>query len=56
MTDLTHGKQSGLPCMAGECGTIKVTVADKRPPIKWPIAAHHGVPQAPFSRGSWGLR
>ena len=51
MTDLTHGKQSSLPCMAGECGTTKVTVADKRP-----VAAHHGIPQAPFSRGSWGLR
>ena len=53
MKDLTHGNQICLRRMADEGGTFEVTVADKRPPIKWPIAAHHGVPQAPFSRGSW---
>ncbi len=56
MKDLTHGNQICLRRMADEGGTFEVTVADKRPPIKWPTAARRGVALAPFLRGSWGLR
>ena len=56
MTDLADDKRCGLCSMAGDSGTFKVTVAGKLAPIKRPITAHHGVAQAPFSRGSWGLR
>ena len=56
MTDLTHGQQCGLRCMADESGTFTVTVADRRLPIKWPITTCHGVALAPFLRGSRGPR
>ena len=55
MTDLTRGTQCGLRRMACEGCTVRVTEVDKRPAIKAPIAARHGVAQAPFLLGSWGL-
>jgi tagatose 1,6-diphosphate aldolase len=33
--------------MADEKGLFKMTAVDQRPPIKGPIAKHHGVPRRP---------
>jgi tagatose 1,6-diphosphate aldolase len=46
--ELTPGKLWGLRRMADENGIFKMTAVDQRPPIKQPIAAHHGVDQAPW--------
>jgi tagatose 1,6-diphosphate aldolase len=45
---MTPGKQWGLRRMADENGFFKMTAVDQRPPIKGPIAAHHGVKEAPW--------
>ncbi|MCK0167978.1 tagatose 1,6-diphosphate aldolase [Jannaschia sp. S6380] len=39
---LTPGKQLGFRRMADDAGRFKMTAVDQRPPIKGPIAAHHG--------------
>ena len=46
--DLTPGKLWGLRRMADQNGLFKMTAVDQRPPIKGPIAAHHGVDVAPW--------
>lgn len=46
--ELTPGKLWGLRRMADENGIFKMTAVDQRPPIKGPIAAYHGVEQAPW--------
>ncbi len=46
--DLTPGKLWGLRRMADENGLFKMTAVDQRPPIKGPIAAHHGIDEAPW--------
>lgn len=45
---LTPGKQLGLRRMADAGGLFKMTAVDQRPPIKGPIAAHHGTDEAPW--------
>ena len=40
--ELTPGKLWGMRRMADENGLFKMTAVDQRPPIKGPIAAHHG--------------
>ncbi|MEM1039914.1 MAG: tagatose 1,6-diphosphate aldolase [Pseudomonadota bacterium] len=45
---LTPGKLQGMRRMADSNGIFKMTAVDQRPPIKNPIAAHHGVDQAPW--------
>jgi tagatose 1,6-diphosphate aldolase len=45
---LTPGKLWGMRRMADENGIFKMTAVDQRPPIKGPIAKHHGVDQAPW--------
>ncbi|SFJ33588.1 tagatose 1,6-diphosphate aldolase [Jannaschia pohangensis] len=45
---LTPGKQLGFRRMADDAGRFKMTAVDQRPPIKGPIAAHHGTPEAPW--------
>ncbi|MEM7487686.1 MAG: tagatose 1,6-diphosphate aldolase [Pseudomonadota bacterium] len=42
MTTLTPGKQLGLRRMSDPSGRFKMTAVDQRPPIKGPIAEHHG--------------
>ncbi|MEM7711086.1 MAG: tagatose 1,6-diphosphate aldolase [Pseudomonadota bacterium] len=42
MTTLTPGKQLGLRRMSDPSGRFKMTAVDQRPPIKGPIADHHG--------------
>ena len=44
----TPGKLWGLRRMADANGIFKMTAVDQRPPIKGPIAAHHGTPEAPW--------
>ncbi len=41
-TTLTPGKQLGFRRMSDGAGRFKMTAVDQRPPIKGPIAAHHG--------------
>ena len=48
MISLTPGKLSGMRRMADENGIYKMTAVDQRPPIKGPIAKHHGVETAPW--------
>lgn len=48
MNTLTPGKQLGLRRMADKSGLFKMTAVDQRPPIKGPIAAHHGTDVAPW--------
>lgn len=48
MTALTPGKLWGMRRMADATGRFKMTAVDQRPPIKGPIAAHHGVETAPW--------
>lgn len=45
---LTPGKLWGMRRMADENGLFKMTAVDQRPPIKNPIAAHHGTDEAPW--------
>ncbi len=45
---LTPGKLWGFRRMADSHGLFKMTAVDQRPPIKGPIAKHHGVPEAPW--------
>lgn len=56
MTDLTHGKQRGLRCVADESGTFNLKVARERPPAKGPVAARHGVALAQVLRPPWRPR
>jgi len=46
--ELTPGKLWGMRRMADDSGFFKMTAVDQRPPIKGPIAAHHGVDEAPW--------
>ncbi|GAA6179846.1 tagatose 1,6-diphosphate aldolase [Shimia sp. NS0008-38b] len=48
MITLTPGKLAGMRRMADNNGIYKMTAVDQRPPIKGPIAKHHGVEQAPW--------
>lgn len=48
MIQLNPGKLWGLRRMADANGRFKMTAVDQRPPIKNPIAAHHGVAEAPW--------
>jgi len=48
--NLTPGKLWGMRRMADAHGLFKMTAVDQRPPIKGPIAAHLGVPQAPWDQ------
>lgn len=45
---LSPGKLWGLRRMADTQGRFKMTAVDQRPPIKNPIAAHHGTAEAPW--------
>ena len=45
---LSAGKLWGMRRMADENGLFKMTAVDQRPPIKGPIAKHHGVEEAPW--------
>jgi hypothetical protein len=45
---LSAGKLWGMRRMADEGGLFKMTAVDQRPPIKGPIAKHHGVAEAPW--------
>lgn len=45
---MTAGKHWGMRRMADANGFFKMTAVDQRPPIKGPIAAHHGVDEAPW--------
>ncbi|MEM9794665.1 MAG: tagatose 1,6-diphosphate aldolase, partial [Pseudomonadota bacterium] len=45
---LSPGKLWGLRRMADAQGRFKMTAVDQRPPIKNPIAAHHGTAVAPW--------
>ena len=45
---LTPGKLWGLRRMADANGRFKMTAVDQRPPIKNPIAQHHGTDEAPW--------
>ncbi len=49
---LTPGKLWGLRRMADDNGIFKMTAVDQRPPIKGPIASHHGVKDAPWEEVS----
>lgn len=42
------GKLWGLRRMADTSGRFKMTAVDQRPPIKAPIARHHGLAEAPW--------
>lgn len=46
--NLTAGKLWGMRRMADANGLFKMTAVDQRPPIKGPIAAHHGTEEAPY--------
>ncbi|MDX1739543.1 MAG: tagatose 1,6-diphosphate aldolase, partial [Alphaproteobacteria bacterium] len=45
---LSAGKLWGMRRMADEKGLFKMTAVDQRPPIKGPIAKHHGTQEAPY--------
>lgn len=45
---LTTGKQLSMRRLADEAGRFKMTAVDQRPPIKGPIAKHHGTDEAPW--------
>jgi|GEM_PF-42116 len=45
---LSAGKLWGMRRMADDNGLFKMTAVDQRPPIKGPIAKHHGVAEAPW--------
>ena len=45
---LSAGKLWGMRRMADDKGLFKMTAVDQRPPIKRPIARHHGVAEAPW--------
>jgi tagatose 1,6-diphosphate aldolase len=45
---LSAGKLWGMRRMADAQGRFKMTAVDQRPPIKAPIARHHGVDEAPW--------
>lgn len=45
---LTPGKLWGMRRMADSDGFFRMTAVDQRPPIKNPIAAHHGTDEAPW--------
>ncbi len=45
---LTPGKLWGMRRMADHRGIFQMTAVDQRPPIKNPIAQHHGVAEAPW--------
>lgn len=45
---LTAGKLWGMRRMADMSGRFRMTAVDQRPPIKGPIAAHYGTPEAPY--------
>ena len=45
---LSPGKLWGMRRMADAGGRFKMTAVDQRPPIKNPIAAHYGTPEAPY--------
>ena len=45
---LTPGKLWGMRRMADANGHFLMTAVDQRPPIKGPIAKHHGVAEAPW--------
>lgn len=46
--NLTPGKLWGMRRMADAQGRFRMTAVDQRPPIKGPIAKHHGTDQAPW--------
>ncbi|RED12782.1 tagatose 1,6-diphosphate aldolase [Pontivivens insulae] len=46
--NLTPGKLWGMRRMADASGLFKMTAVDQRPPIKGPIAKHHGTAEAPW--------
>jgi tagatose 1,6-diphosphate aldolase len=48
MITLSAGKWWGMRRMADANGLFKMTAVDQRPPIKNPIAKHHGVEEAPY--------
>lgn len=48
MMQLSAGKLWGMRRMADDRGLFKMTAVDQRPPIKNPIAKHHGVDEAPY--------
>jgi len=48
MIELTPGKLWGMRRMADVNGLFKMTAVDQRPPIKNPIAKHHGLKEAPY--------
>ncbi|WP_394691660.1 tagatose 1,6-diphosphate aldolase [Hoeflea sp.] len=45
---LSAGKLWGMRRMADAGGLFKMTAVDQRPPIKGPIAKHHGTTEAPW--------
>ena len=45
---LTPGKLWGLRRMADQDGLFRMVAVDQRPPIKAPIARHHGTEDAPY--------
>jgi len=45
---LSTGKQLSIRRLADEAGRFKMTAVDQRPPIKGPIAKHHGTEEAPW--------
>ena len=45
---LSAGKLWGMRRMADGNGLFKMTAVDQRPPIKGPIARHHGTAEAPW--------
>lgn len=45
---LSAGKLWGMRRMADAGGLFKMTAVDQRPPIKGPIAKHHGTAEAPW--------
>ena len=47
--NLTPGKLWGMRRMADAGGRFRMTAVDQRPPIKGPIAAHHGTDEAPWA-------
>lgn len=48
MMQLSAGKLWGMRRMADDNGLFKMTAVDQRPPIKNPIAKHHGTAEAPY--------
>ncbi len=48
MMQLSAGKLWGMRRMADGGGLFKMTAVDQRPPIKNPIAKHHGTDEAPY--------